>query len=98
MNTHRHYARGLAAGALCLAVTSITVAVRSTAVSRHGHGGYLLPMVFAYGAVVLAWAAARERAADRRTALEQLGQAAVEGAIAGLNAGHARRADTNGDI
>ncbi|MGW4007896.1 hypothetical protein [Streptomyces sp. NPDC004763] len=65
--THTRYARGLAAGAACLAIAGIAVAVWSVVTFGLADGGYLLPVIaFLYGATFLGWAASRERAAKQR--------------------------------
>ncbi|MET7809818.1 hypothetical protein ABZT26_03025 [Streptomyces sp. NPDC005395] len=69
--THRRYARGLAAGAACLAIAGIAVAVWPAATFGLADGGYLLPVIaFLYGATFLGWAASRERAAAQRADTE----------------------------
>lgn len=79
MNTHRRYARALAAGAVCLAFAGVTVAVWSAVTFGLDDGGYLVPVVgFLYGGTVLAWASSRERAVGRRAAEEADWHAHVE--------------------
>ncbi|MFF5655260.1 hypothetical protein [[Kitasatospora] papulosa] len=69
MNTHRRYARTLAAGSVLLAVASAAVVVWALVSFGLGDSGYLLPVVaFLYGAGLLAWFTARERVAGRRSA------------------------------
>jgi hypothetical protein len=69
VNTHRRYARVLAAGSALLTVSAIAVAVWSLAGLGLDGGGFVAPVVaFLYGAVFLAWCSRRERVAGRRAA------------------------------
>ncbi|WP_406321770.1 hypothetical protein [Streptomyces sp. NBC_00519] len=78
MNSHSRYARGLAAGAVCLAFAGVAVAVWSALTFGLDDGGYVVPVVgLLYGGTVLAWLASRERAAeetDRHAHIELLGE------------------------
>lgn len=68
-STHHRYARALAAASALCAIAGVAVAAWTVFAYGLSYGGHLLPLVaFAYTALLLGWAAARERAAGRRLA------------------------------